>query len=232
MSNQIYLGFSVSSRSTNRTTTAQFRDIGNVTGAITGTQVNPHESIGPSSRTTPIVFSEIMWKPADRSDGKNLEFIEIYNSNPWFQDISGYKISCADMNYTFPPNTVIPGGAFFVIAAAPNDMQSVYGISNVFGPYAGSLKKSEELTLLDERGAVLLTVPYEDSIRGRWRRMARGIRSCWRIPLTVKAIRARGTAATSSAARRANGSIPSQPIAQRGHQRISRAHGSAGLRLR
>ena len=69
---------------------------------VVGTEVNPHDAMGPTSRTTPIVFSEIMWKPAPRTDGKNLEFLELYNSNPWFQDISGYQITCADMNYTFP----------------------------------------------------------------------------------------------------------------------------------
>ncbi len=161
MSNQVYLGFSVSSRSASQTTTAQFRDFGNVTGPVVGTQINPHESIGPSSRSTPIAFSEIMFKPAARTDGNNIEFIEIYNSNPFFQDISGYQITCADMNYTFPPNTIMPGGAFFVVAASPSGIANVYGLTtNVFGPYSGSLKKSENLQLLDERGSVLLTVPY------------------------------------------------------------------------
>lgn len=162
MSNQLYLGFSVCSHSTNVATTAQFRDvISHVTDAIEGAVVNPHEAIGPSSRATPIVFSEIMYKPADRSDGKNLEFIELYNSNPWFQDISGYQITCADMNFTFPPQTAIPGGGYLVVAAVPADIKSVYGITNVMGPYAGSLKQSETLELLDEQGSVLLTVPYE-----------------------------------------------------------------------
>jgi len=162
MSNQVYLGFSVSSHSTNLMTTAQFRDFANVTNGVVGTQFNPHDVIGPSSRKTPLVFSEIMWKPAPRTDGKNLEYLELYNSNPWFQDISGYQITCADMNYTFPPNTQIPGGAYLVVAAAPADIQSVYGITNVMGPYTGSLKHSETLELLDEQGAVLLTVPYTD----------------------------------------------------------------------
>jgi regulation of enolase protein 1 (concanavalin A-like superfamily) len=164
MSNQVYLGFSVSSHSTNQTTTAQFRDMSNETGAVVGTQINPHEQIGPSSRTTPIAFSEIMYKPAARTDGNNIEFIEIYNSNSFFQDISGYQIVCADMNYKFPPNTVIPGGAFFVVAASPSGVENVYGLTtNVFGPYTGSLKKSETLQLLDEQGAVLLTVPYSST---------------------------------------------------------------------
>ena len=44
--------------------------------AAVGTQalLSSHDAIGPSARTTPIAFSEIMWKPAPRADGKNLEF--------------------------------------------------------------------------------------------------------------------------------------------------------------
>jgi len=157
---QIYFGFAVSSRSPGSLTTAQFRGISNLTNALVGVVINPHDSIGPSSRNSPIVFSEIMWKPASRLDAKNLEFVELYNSNPWFHDISGFRITCADMNYTFPPNTQIPGGGYLVVAAVPADIQSVYGNSNVMGPYTGTLKKSETLQLLDEQGAVLLTVPY------------------------------------------------------------------------
>ena len=76
-----------------------------------------------------------MWKPAPRTDSNNLEFLEFYNSCPFFQDISGYQVTCADMNYTFPANTLIPGGAFFVLAASPEGIANVYGLtSNVFGP--------------------------------------------------------------------------------------------------
>jgi len=160
LSNRVYLGFWVSSNGTNQVTTAQFRDMTNVANAVVGTQPNPHDVIGPSSRKSPVVFSEIMWKPAPRPDGKNLEYLELYNANPWFQDISGYQITCADMNYTFPAGTTIPGGGYLVVAAAPADITSVYGITNVMGPYTGSLKKAETLELLDEQAAVLLTVPY------------------------------------------------------------------------
>ena len=103
---QIYLGLAVASHNTNQLTTAQFVDYETTpTNAVVATIVNPHDAMGPSSRMTPIVFSEIMWKPAPRTDGKNLEFLELYNSNPWFQDISGYQLTCADMNYTFPAGT-------------------------------------------------------------------------------------------------------------------------------
>ena len=103
-----------------------------------------------------------MYKAVPRPDGKNLEFIEIYNSNPWFQDIGGYQITCADMAYKFPAGTVMASNSFIVLAAAPADIQSVYGITNVMGPYSGSLKKAETLQLLDERTNVLLTVPYSN----------------------------------------------------------------------
>ncbi len=164
MSNQVYLGFALTSHNTNQPASAQFLDEADV-GTNNGVAVvtNPHEPPGPSSRKSGIIISEIMYKPAPRADGNNVEFLEIYNSNPWFHDISGYQIVCADMNYTFPPNTLIPGGAFFVVAASPPGLQNVYGpMTNVFGPYSGSLKKSETLQLLDEQGAVLLEIPYSN----------------------------------------------------------------------
>ena len=160
---QVYLGYVVSSHNTNAVAAAQFSDLADVTNGVVATVVNPHEPLGPSSRCTPVVFSEIMWKPAPRTDGKNLEFLELYNSNPWFQDIGGYQLTCADMNYTFPAGTQIAGGGYLVVAAAPADLESVYGITNVTGPYTGSLKHSESLKLLDEQTNVLLTVPYSDA---------------------------------------------------------------------
>jgi hypothetical protein len=162
---QVYLGLAVASHNTSQPTTAQFLDYETTpANAAVATIVNPHELLGPSSRKTGIVISEIMWKPAPRTDGNNVEFLEIYNSSPFFQDISSYQITCADMSYTFPANTLIPGGAFFVLAASRQGIANVYGLtSNVFGPYNGSLKKSETLRVLDEQSNVLLTVPYSDT---------------------------------------------------------------------
>ena len=158
---QIYFGLVTSSHSPTQTAMAQFDDITNVTTNITTSPLpNPHEPPGPSSRTTPMAISEIMYKPATRADGRNLEFIELYNSNPFFQDISGYQIVGDNLNYTFPSNTIVAGGSYLVIAASPTDIASVYGITNVLGPYTGSLKKTGTLQMLDEAGAVLLTIPY------------------------------------------------------------------------
>ncbi len=139
------------------------RESANSTAVSTTPFLTSHDNLGPSSRLTPIVISEIMYKPAPRPDGKNLEYIEIYNSNPWLHDLSGYQITCADMRYTFPAGTLIASNSFIVVAAVPADLQSVYGLPNVMGPYTGSLKKAETLQLLDEHAHVLLTVPYSDT---------------------------------------------------------------------
>jgi hypothetical protein len=162
MTNPIYFGMAVCSHTTNYAAIAQFRDIAAVTNSTIGTLALPSEPLGPSSRKTPIAISEIMYKPAPRADTNNLEFLEIYNSNPWFQDISGYRLSATTLDYTFPPGTVLPGGAFLVIAASPQSIEAVYGITNVMGPYSGSLKKADTLQLFDEVGSVLLTVPYSN----------------------------------------------------------------------
>jgi hypothetical protein len=131
--------------------------------ALAQTSVNHHEPLGPSSRKTPIVISEIMYKPAPRTDTNNLEYLEIYNSNPWFHDLSGYRIVADNLSYTFPPGTIISSNAFLVIAASPGSLRNIYGITNVLGPYSGSLKKSGTIQLIDEVGAVVLTVPYSNT---------------------------------------------------------------------
>jgi len=160
---QVYLGLATASDQAGVPATAHYVNYeATPASAVLATIANPHDAIGPTARTTPMAVSEIMWKPAPRTDGKNLEFLELYNSNPWFQDISGYQLTCADMNYTFPAGTSVPGGGYLVVAAAPADITSIYGITNVMGPYTGSLKHAETLELLDERTNLLLTVPYTD----------------------------------------------------------------------
>ncbi len=161
MATNLFLGLATSSHATNLAATAQFINPSDTpTNAVVGQVDSPYEAPGPSSRKTCIAITEIMYKPAPRADGRNLEFVELYNSNPWFYDLSGHRLACADMNYTFPAGTIIPGGAYLAVAAKPADLQAVYGITNVLGPYTGSLKKSETLELINEWGAVLLSIPY------------------------------------------------------------------------
>src|SRR5262249_50758585 len=62
----------------------------------------------------------------------------------------------------FPAGTILASNAFLVVAASPSAIQNIYGIANVLGPYSGSLKKTGTIQLLDEQGAVLLTIPYSN----------------------------------------------------------------------
>lgn len=118
------------------------------------------ESLGPSSRRTPLVISEIMYAPPPRSDGRNLKFIEIYNSQPWFQDLGGYRLTGA-IDFTFPPGTQLAGNAFVVVANVPADLQVVYGLTNVLGPYVQDLPDDAGTVRLKHwSGGVLLEVKY------------------------------------------------------------------------
>ena len=76
------LGIAVTSHSTNLTRAA-FQELGaTVDPQLTEVTITS-EPIGPSSRRTALIINEIMYHPADRADRKNLEFVEVYNSNPY-----------------------------------------------------------------------------------------------------------------------------------------------------
>ncbi len=119
------------------------------------------EPIGPATRRGPFAFSEIMYHPATRTDGRDVEFVEIYNSQPWTEDLTGYRIS-GDVSYDFPPGTMIPALGRLVIAAVPADVAAAYGISGVLGPYAGQLvDNSGALRLRNEGDGIAFEVDYD-----------------------------------------------------------------------
>jgi Lamin Tail Domain/CotH kinase protein/Putative Ig domain/PA14 domain/Carbohydrate binding domain len=122
----------------------------------------PREPLGPSSRRHGVVISEVMYHPTNRIDGRNLEFIEIYNSQPWFEEIGGWRISGA-IDFTFPSNTILQSKAFLVVAANPADFRATYGFTNVFGPFANSnglQNSSGTLRLRNRSDAILFEMSY------------------------------------------------------------------------
>ncbi len=133
---------------------------------ITGT----NEPAGPSSRRTGVAITEIMYHPIDRADGRNLEFIEIYNSNPWPEDLGGHRLS-GDVGYTFPIGTTITARSYQIVAAVPADVQTVFGLTGVLGPLTNSTPGNSTnvldngggtIRLRDELGAILQEVTYDD----------------------------------------------------------------------
>ncbi len=104
--------------------------------------INPVEPLGPSSRRTPLVISEIMYNPAPGGT----EFIEIYNTHHLPQKLDGFTLGLPNdpaRFYTFTNTTLAPGS---FIAVVPTN----------------SLGGSEALQFRNSRGAVLLEVNYSD----------------------------------------------------------------------
>ncbi|HON08256.1 MAG TPA: lamin tail domain-containing protein, partial [Verrucomicrobiota bacterium] len=148
----------------------------------------PVEPLGHSSRKTGLVISEIMYNPREikrvsygQTNNLALEFIEIYNANPYFENISGFKIT-GDVDFTFPTNTVIKGGEFIVLAKSKTDVETYYGIQGVYqygitnyvtnyvnGDFNvttelknGLNKNGGKINLRNRANAVLLTVEFNN----------------------------------------------------------------------
>ena len=163
LTNKFYFGIALTSHRTNLTAAAEVRDMGSVTGTpATGSWAVDYEPLGPSSRRTPLVVSEIMYHPAPRADGKDLEFIELFNTDPVAVDLTGCRLSGA-VEYVFPAGTQIPGGGFLVVAKSPADVQAVYGLKSVLGSYNGRLQnQTGSVRLLHRLGAILLEALFSD----------------------------------------------------------------------
>ncbi len=118
------------------------------------------EPLGPSTRRTGLAISEIMYHPTNRPDAKELEFIELYNSQVFPEDLSGFRLT-GDVDYTFPFNTTIAAGGYLVVAPVPADVQSVYGITGVLGGFTNRLSNgSGTIRLRNAFGAVLLEARF------------------------------------------------------------------------
>ncbi|MHB1307689.1 MAG: lamin tail domain-containing protein [Limisphaerales bacterium] len=142
---------------------------GTVTSASASLQLafpNPtqltREPPGPSSRRTGMVLSEIHYHPAPTASGPGLEFIELYNSNPFFEDLGGWRLT-GEVDFTFPPGTVLGGKNRLVVAADPAAVSTAHGITNVVGGWTGRLaNEGGTIRLRKASGAVLLEVAFSD----------------------------------------------------------------------
>ncbi len=157
----VYVGLAVTSRDSSRSATGQFREFGNVVGGTVSGLVYDREPLGPSARRTGLIFSEIMYNPKTTNAH---EYIEIYNSNPFFEELTGYRLS-GTINYAFPAGTRIEGGAFLVVARDPSALQAQYGLTGVLGPWDGASTNGLPaqgglIRLRGEGGAILLNVDY------------------------------------------------------------------------
>ena len=161
ISNTVLIGLAVASENSQVASLVEFRDFGPTLSQSTTASLADRELLGPSSRRTGLVFSEIMYHPKPApSANANLEFIEIYNAGAVFEELKGYQIT-GGVDYRFPDSLQILAGQFLVVAADPAAVEAVYGITGVLGPWTGSLKNSgDTLQLKDGQGAIKLEVAY------------------------------------------------------------------------
>lgn len=156
----VLFGMAVTSDATNAVAMAKFRDLGPTANPTILAYKPKRESLGPSNRRTGVIFSEIMYHPRPRPDGKNLAFIEIYNGEPIFTDFTGWTIT-GGIEFAFPDGFRLQAGQLAVIAADPQGVHLAYGIEGVLGPYQGSLShKQDTLRLLNHANAVRAELTY------------------------------------------------------------------------
>jgi hypothetical protein len=132
--------------------------------ALLSVLVAPGRQLSPSSRGTALIISEIMYHPREPGGTEALEYIEIFNTEPVWESLSGYQISGA-VHFTFPSNATLAGRSFIVVARDPEALRQATGITNVIGPWSGSLPNDGgQVRLSNRAGALLLEVEYQDQM--------------------------------------------------------------------
>src|SRR4051812_22141390 len=117
------------------------------------------DPLGPSTRRGGLVLSEIMYHPAKRPDGLKLSFVEVYNCNPWPEDLTGFGLGINTASYKFPTNTVIGPHSFLVVAGDPDGVMQVYSITNVLGPLAGGLGNNQgSISIYNPAGLAIFVI--------------------------------------------------------------------------
>ena len=155
----VELGFAVAGHANGQSAAASFKDITFGTEGTLSSGPALSEPLAQSSRRTPLVISEIMYHPANQGTNQ-LEFVELYNAFGTPEDVSGYRLS-GDIDYIFPSSTILQGGSYLVVARDASDVAAVYGITNVLGPYTGSLPNNGGTIRLRHRtGAIFLEINY------------------------------------------------------------------------
>ena len=128
---------------------------------------------GSEVRSEQVVFSEIMYHPADTLP----EYIEIYNNTATPFDIAEWRLTDG-VEYVFPAFSLDDVDRTFLMPferillsdmdeATLRASYNVPATTRVYGPWTGNLKNSgERITLRDKNGTLVCTVEYND--RGRW----------------------------------------------------------------
>jgi hypothetical protein len=110
-----------------------------------------------------VVISEIFYHPPQGRDG---EFLELYNRGPETVDLSGFRFT-RGIDFAFPQGTTLASGAYIVLSSTPDVVRERYGLATVLGPWEGGLANDgENLRLVDHNGNIADEVRWYDG--GEW----------------------------------------------------------------
>ena len=105
-----------------------------------------------------VVINEIHFNPPENTVRQ--EFIEIYNPDAAAIDLGGWRISGA-VDYHFPADISIAGGAYLVIAEDPSTLLETLNVETL-GPYSGNLdSEGETVRLRDAADQLVDEVDYK-----------------------------------------------------------------------
>jgi hypothetical protein len=126
---------------------------------------------GGLSSNAQVVINEIMYHPA--SENVLEEYIELHNRATTNVNVSGWRFSNG-VDFTFPPNTIMPPNGYLVVAAhRPTFITKYAGVANVIGNWVGVLSNSRnDIDLDNASGSRIDSVEYADE--GDWAVRQRG----------------------------------------------------------
>ncbi len=110
-----------------------------------------------------IVINEIMYKPSDEQDCR--DWFELYNSDEYDNDISGWHFSDEDDSHTFTfhEGTVIPGGEYLIVSEEPEIFRIYYSDTvQVTGDFDFGLGRSDMIRLYNDKDELIDFVNYEN----------------------------------------------------------------------
>ncbi len=109
-----------------------------------------------------VVFNEIMYHP--QNDAPELEWIELHNQMSVDINLSGWSLQNA-VDFNFPTGTILGGGKYLLVAAAPDVLRTASGVQGVaiLGPYRGQLSNGgERLELRNPTDRLMDVLQYDD----------------------------------------------------------------------
>lgn len=118
----------------------------------------------PPQDLSKLSVTEIYYNPPGQAeplvDGDEFEFLELKNTGTQPLDVSG--LSFSGLTFTFPPDTVITPGSFYVLVRNPLQFAERFPGCAPHGDYSDKLANGGETISLLQGGAVVWSVTFDD----------------------------------------------------------------------